>query len=74
MATVEKAIEIAAKAHAGVKDKQGKPYILHPIRVMMGVENEATQIVAILHDVVEDTSVSMDDIRAEDTARKSPTH
>ena len=65
MATIEKAIVIASRAHAGVKDKQGKPYILHPIRVMMGVENEATQIVAILHDVVEDTSVSMPDIRAE---------
>ena len=41
MANIEKAVEIAAKAHAGVKDKQGKPYLLHPIRVMMGVEDEA---------------------------------
>ena len=65
MANIEKAVEIAAKAHAGVKDKQGKPYLLHPIRVMMGVEDEAAQIVAVLHDVVEDTSVSTDDIRAE---------
>lgn len=63
--TIEKAIEIAAKAHAGVKDKQGKPYLLHPIRVMMGVEGEAAQIVAVLHDVVEDTDHTLDDIRAE---------
>ncbi|WP_206028658.1 hypothetical protein [Thalassoroseus pseudoceratinae] len=41
------------------------PYILHPLRVMMGVEGEAAQIVAVLHDVVEDTSVTLDDIRAE---------
>ena len=65
MAAIEKAIEIAAKAHAGVKDKQGKPYVLHPLRVMMGVEDEDAQIVAVLHDVVEDTEVSLDDIRAE---------
>lgn len=65
MSSIEKAIEIASKAHSGVKDKQGKPYLLHPIRVMMGVEDEAAQIVAVLHDVVEDTSVSLDDIRAE---------
>ena len=65
MSTIEKAIQIAAKAHAGVKDKQGKPYIHHPLRVMMGVEGDAAQIVAVLHDVVEDTTVSIDDIRAE---------
>lgn len=65
MATIEKAVEIAAKAHAGVKDKQGQPYLLHPIRVMMGVEGEPTQIVAVLHDVVEDTDITLDDIRAE---------
>ena len=63
MSTIEQAIEIAAKAHAGVKDKQGEPYILHPLRVMMGVQGEAAQIVAVLHDVVEDTGVSVDDIR-----------
>ena len=41
MATLERAIEIAARAHAGVRDKQGQSYILHPIRVMMGVESES---------------------------------
>lgn len=65
MATIEKALEIAAKAHSGVKDKQGEPYILHPIRVMMGVESDRARIVGVLHDVVEDTDVSLDDIRAE---------
>jgi len=65
MSTIEKAIEIAARAHAGAEDKQGQPYILHPLRVMQGVENSDAQIVAILHDVVEDTGLSLDDIRAE---------
>lgn len=65
MATLEKAIEIAAKAHAGVPDKNGQPYILHPIRVMLGVESETARIVAVLHDVVEDTDVTFADIAAE---------
>jgi (p)ppGpp synthase/HD superfamily hydrolase len=64
MATLERAVEIAAKAHAGVKDKQGQPYILHPIRVMMGVEDDDAKMVAVLHDVIEDTEVTLDDIRA----------
>lgn len=68
MATLEKAIEIAARSHAGTRDKQqqGNPYILHPLRVMMGVEGEETRIVAVLHDVVEDTHITLDDIRAEE--------
>ena len=52
---IERAIQIAVAAHAGIKDKGGKPYILHPIKVMMRLETEEEQIVAILHDVVEDT-------------------
>jgi len=70
VATIERAIEIAAKAHAGVKDKQGQPYLLHPLRVMMGVEGDEAQIVAVLHDVVEDTPISLDDIRAEDFSQQ----
>ena len=65
MATLEKAIEIAARAHAGVPDKNGQPYILHPLRVMMGVESPAARMVAVLHDVVEDTSVTFEDLAAE---------
>jgi hypothetical protein len=63
MATIERALQIAAKAHEGQKDKEGLPYILHPLRVMMAVEGEEAQVVAVLHDVVEDTSVTPDDLR-----------
>src|SRR5262249_31181412 len=63
MATLEKALQIAAQAHARQKDKEGLPYILHPLRVLNGVEGEEAQIVAILHDVVEDTSVTLADLR-----------
>ena len=63
MATIEKALQIAAKAHEGQKDKEGLPYILHPLRAMMSVTGEEAQIVAVLHDVIEDTSVTADDLR-----------
>ncbi len=63
MSTLEKAIRIASRAHEGVKDKQGQPYILHAMRVMLGCDDPEARIVAILHDVVEDTDVTHDDIR-----------
>ena len=63
MATIEKALQIAAQAHEGQKDKGGEPYILHPLRAMMSVQGEEAQIVAVLHDVIEDTSVTADDLR-----------
>ncbi len=62
---VNKAIEIAARAHAGQVDKAGLPYILHPLRVMLKVENELERICAVLHDVIEDSGVSYDDLHKE---------
>ena len=61
MATLEKAIAIAAKAHEGQVDKAGAPYIIHPLRVTSTEE----RIAAVLHDVVEDTGISFDSLRAE---------
>jgi (p)ppGpp synthase/HD superfamily hydrolase len=60
--TLNKAFSIAEKAHKGKTDKGGQPYILHCIRVMDEVESLTEKIVAILHDVVEDTQVSIDDL------------
>jgi (p)ppGpp synthase/HD superfamily hydrolase len=54
MSTLERAIEIAVAAHKGQKDLAGAPYILHPLRLMLGLSSEAERIVAVLHDVVED--------------------
>jgi (p)ppGpp synthase/HD superfamily hydrolase len=65
MSTLERAIEIAASAHAGQVDKAGTPYILHPLRVMLALASNEDRIVGVLHDVVEDTHVSLDDLRAE---------
>ena len=51
---LERAIEIAVKAHKGVTDKGGNPYIVHPLRVMMSLKSDNEKIVGVLHDVVED--------------------
>lgn len=65
--TLERAIEIAAAIHAGQTDKGGAPYILHPLRVMLRVARGAQQIVAVLHDVVEDSDgkIPFDDLARE---------
>src|SRR5262245_45562627 len=65
MSNLETAIRIAVTAHAGQKDKGGAPYITHPLRLMAAVESDDAKIVAVLHDVVEDTSVTLDDLRRE---------
>ena len=59
------AIALAAVAHAGQLDKSGKPYITHPIRVMMKCagHGDAVEMAAVLHDVVEDTWVTLDLLR-----------
>ena len=65
MPTIERAIEIAATAHAGQRDKAGQPYIFHPLRVMLRVDGAHEQMAAVLHDVVEDTSVTLDNLARE---------
>lgn len=62
---LEKALEIALKAHREQVDKGGEPYILHPLAVMMRMETEDERIVALLHDVVEDSEWTLDDLRQE---------
>jgi (p)ppGpp synthase/HD superfamily hydrolase len=65
MSTLERAIAIAATAHAGQLDKAGQPYILHPLRVMLTLSSEEERIVGVLHDVVEDTDLSLIDLEQE---------
>jgi (p)ppGpp synthase/HD superfamily hydrolase len=65
MATLERAIAIAAAAHAGQRDKSGTPYILHPLRMMLRLESIDARIVAVLHDVVEDTAWTFPALAAE---------
>ncbi len=65
MTTLERAIALAAQAHAGQVDKAGQPYILHPLRVMLSVTGSSERMAAVLHDVVEDTAITFDDLRSE---------
>ena len=65
MNLLEQAISIATQAHAGQVRKDGSPYILHPLHVMLQMESEVEQITAVLHDVVEDTRVSLAELEAQ---------
>lgn len=58
------AIAIASRAHCTVLDKGGQPYILHPMRVMNNVSKTDPELmqIAILHDVVEDSEYTVDDL------------
>ena len=60
-----RAIELAKQHHKGQTDKAGKPYIEHPLRVMNQMKSEEEKIVAVLHDIVEDTDISLNDLRNE---------
>lgn len=62
---LEKAILIATNAHKGQLDKGGNPYILHPLRLMFAMYNETEKICAVLHDVIEDTDITLDYLRSE---------
>ena len=62
---LDKAIRIAAKAHEGQTDKTGQPYILHPLRVMFMRRNETERICAVLHDVIEDSDITIEYLRKE---------
>ena len=63
MPTIEDAVILATEAHRGQVDRAGQPYILHPLRLMCGVNSETERIIAVLHDVIEDTDYTLDDLR-----------
>lgn len=62
---LDRAIEIALDAHANDTDKGGEPYIRHPLRVMEAMDTETERIVAVLHDVEEDSEWTLDQIEEE---------
>jgi (p)ppGpp synthase/HD superfamily hydrolase len=61
--TLEDAIVLATNAHKGQKDRNDEPYVMHPIRVMAQLWGHDERMVAVLHDVIEDTDVTLDDLR-----------
>ena len=65
MSTLDRAIAIAAAAHAGQVNKAGEPYILHPLRVMLSLASESERVVGVLHDVVEKSPWTLSALKSE---------
>ena len=61
----KKAIKVAYEAHKDQYDKAGVPYINHPLHLAESMDDEYTTIAALLHDVVEDTDITLDDLAKE---------
>lgn len=60
---LHKAIIIACEAHQGQSSINGEPYILHPLRLLIKVKSNEERIIAILHDVIEKTNISLADLK-----------
>ena len=61
---ITRAYKFAKEAHKGVRRQSGEPYILHPIEVALSLYKESDKIVALLHDVLEDTDATVEDLIA----------
>lgn len=59
----KRAMKLCFEAHKDQVDKSGLPYVFHPFHLAEQMEDEATTIVALLHDIVEDTDITLDDLR-----------
>ena len=57
-----KAIKLIYEKHSGQVDKSGLPYVFHPFHVAESMDDELSTIVALLHDIVEDTNTTYDDL------------
>lgn len=62
MNNYQKAMKVAVKAHEDQKDLLGESYIMHPMRIAMSLETEEQKIIGVLHDVVEDSDWTLEDI------------
>lgn len=60
---IERAIAMALEAHQGQTDRYGRPYILHPLHVMLQMDGETEMMAAVLHDVLEDTALTFAALR-----------
>ncbi|HAC92740.1 MAG TPA: GTP pyrophosphokinase [Planctomycetaceae bacterium] len=61
--SIDQALLLAVQSFQGVKDEDGQPYIMHCLRVMMNFTDPSLQQVAILHDLIEDTPVTLEQLR-----------
>ena len=65
MSDLERAIGIAAKAHRERVDKAGQPYIIHPLSLMLRFDDLDAMMVAVLHDTVEDSDLTLGELKEE---------
>ena len=65
MKLIEKSLHIALRAYAGKTDKAGREYILHPLRVMAKMKTDLEMSAALLHDVIEDSNITAEQLLAE---------
>ena len=65
MRLIEISLQIALRAYAGKVDKAGREYILHPLRVMAKMRTELEMSAALLHDVLEDSEITAEELLAE---------
>jgi (p)ppGpp synthase/HD superfamily hydrolase len=72
MATLQRAIELAVRAHKDQEDPPGEPYIIHPMRVMLSLpeDDHPRRMVGILHDAVERGSLTLKRLRQERFAKE----
>lgn len=61
----KKAMKMAYKAHEGQTDKGGIPYVFHPLHVAEQMEDETGTVTALLHDILEDTEITLSDLEKE---------
>ena len=62
MNLIEKSLKIALTAHTGKTDKAGRPYILHPLRLMAKMDTDEEMSVALLHDTIEDSPLTAESL------------
>lgn len=70
MSTLAKAIMVAAEMHEGQFDKGGQPYILHPLRLLLKAQDDESRIVAVLHDVIEDSCYTFLDLKLDEFSKE----
>jgi (p)ppGpp synthase/HD superfamily hydrolase len=63
MSDLDEALNLVVTNFRGAKDKSGAPYVLHCIRAMMSVESLDAKMIAVMHDLVEDTPVTLEQLR-----------
>ena len=65
MKLIKTSLQIALRAYAGKTDKAGREYILHPLRVMAKMNTDLERSAALLHDVIEDSDITPEELLAE---------